>query len=298
MNKIFFSFLLLLSVAGLHAQTYVPFPTANTLWTERQGNNEQQPPAFFYCFGLKNSDTTINAVTYHKLYRSEDSVLTENEFYGGLREDAKKIYLFQTGSERLIYDFNLNVGDTFHNTGVGYDGIVSMIDSVNISGQFRKRYSFTFFVTANMPWLGTWIEGIGNGGIGGLVQTLAQQPTCDCATDNICVKLDNTWIYHNPQFSSTNCISSGLSLTDPSRYKQVALIVPNPVTDISRLVVEGNVKADRMDVYDSRGWLVKTYVTNGKNTVLIDQKEYTPGLYLYRLSTSGQVLGSGKFTVK
>jgi hypothetical protein len=90
MKKIFLFILLLWSAEGLWAQTYVPFPTANTLWTERQGNNELQPPAFFHCFGLKNSDTTINAVTYHKLYRSEDSVLTENEFYGACGKTQKK----------------------------------------------------------------------------------------------------------------------------------------------------------------------------------------------------------------
>lgn len=299
MNKIFLFIILLFSAGASMAQTYVPFPTANTLWTERHGNNELQPPAFFYCFGLKNADTTINAVTYHKLYRSEDSVLTENEFYGGLREDAKKIYLFEAGSEKLIYDFNLNVGDTFPAFNSGQSGgIVTLIDSVNVSGTFRKRYAFKLADGHNTPWGGNWIEGIGNGNLGGLPGGFALQPTCDCAVNNLCMRQDGFWLYHNPQYSSTNCISGGTSLHDPQARKQIAVIAPNPVIDISQLIVEGNVKFDRMEVYDSRGWKVKSYAANGKSAVLIHKKEYAPGLYLYRLSASGRAVGTGKFTVK
>lgn len=296
MNKIFLFIVLLFTAGVSRAQTYVPFPGIHTLWTERMGNGEQ--PASYYCYGLKSGDTTINAVTYHKLYRSQDTVLSETEFYGGIREEAKRVYLITGGTELLIYDFNLNVGDTFHNSGVGHDGIVSGIDSVNIAGQFRKRYAFTMADGSNMAWSGSWIEGVGNSGIGGLIHVFALQPTCDCATDNLCFRQDNAWVYHNPEYSSANCISGGTSLNDPRALKQMAVIAPNPVVDISQLIIEGNVKFDHMDVYDSRGWKVKSYVADGKNAVFIYKKEYTPGLYLYRLSASGKATGTGKFTVK
>lgn len=295
MKKICFSIILLSFAAVLKAQTYVPFPASHALWTERTGAGDLGPT--YHVFGLKNSDTTINAITYHKLYRSEDSTFTENEFYGGLREQARRVYLFEMGNERLIYDFNLNEGDTFRNSGVAHDGVVSNIDSVNIGGQYRKRYSFNLIGGVNLAWSGTWIEGIGNSGIGGLIHTLPMQPTGDYATDNICARVNNTWIYHNPEYSSSSCYSSGLSLDNPSARNQVTLIVPNPVTDLSRLVVEGNIKFDRMDVYDCRGIKIRTYTCNGKNTVFIDRETYVSGLYLYRLSDRGSILGNGKFIV-
>ncbi len=295
MKKACFFIILLSFAAGLQAQTYVPFPTANAFWTERTGGGDLGPTR--HVFGLKNSDTTINAVTYHKLYRSDDTTFTENEFYGGLRENAKRVYLFEMGNERMIYDFNLNEGDTFRNSGVGYDGIVNEIDSVMIDGQYRKRYSFTYLVS-NMIWDGSWIEGIGNSGIGGLIQTLAMQPTGDYATDNVCVRVKQSWIYHNPEYVGTSCYSSGLSLNHPSVRKQVALIVPNPVTDVSRLVIVGKSKFDRMDVYDNRGIKVRTYTGNGKEPALIDRSTYLPGLYFYRLSDRGRVLGNGNFVVR
>lgn len=296
MNKIY-SFLIFCLFAGvLHAQTYVPFPTANAVWTERTGNGEQAPS--FYCYGLKNSDTTINSVTYHKLYRSNDLTFSEDEFFGGLREDAKRIYLHTGGAEKLIYDFNLMQGDTFFNPGSGENGVVTMIDSVDVSGQYRKRYSFARLDAGGLPWMGYWIEGIGNSGLGGLIHTFALQPTCDCAINNLCLRLDNIWIYHNPTFSTINCDASILSLHNPDARRKVAVIAPNPVMDVSRLVIEGNVKADRLDVYDSRGWKVRSYVTGGKKEVLIDRQEYAPGLYLYRLSGLEQLMGTGKFTVK
>ncbi len=228
-----------------------------------------------------------------------DTVLTENEYYGGLREDAKRIYFTKDGTETLIYDFNLSVGDSFPSEMSGEYFKVSMIDSVSINGQFRKRYAFVNNASGTpVPWsFGSWIEGIGNSGIGGLLRRLAWQPTCDCSTDNLCVKLDNSWIYHNPKYAGSGCVST-LALRDPAAGKQAALIVPNPVTDISRLRIEGDVKFDRAEVFDGRGLKVRSYTGSAKNTILIDRKEYTPGLYLYRLSVSGQVIGAGKFVVR
>lgn len=301
MKKVYLFVLSLCCTVTLFAQqySYVPFPLAATRWTERSGNNDVTPPSF-YCYGLTTTDTTINAVVYRKLYRSDDTTLTENEYFGGIREENKRIYLLTNGPEKLLYDFNLNVGDTAHiNNGLSSaGGVVNQIDTVLIAGTLRKRFSFTLFGGANMPWAGSWIEGIGNSGLGGLVASFAIQPTCDCGPNLLCVNVDQNWIYHNPQYSSLDCVSSGTAINSPVLKQAVALVAPNPVSGISRLVIESKAKFDRIDVYDCRGVQVKTYKVTGSSQLLIDQKEYVPGFYSYRLSGAGQAIGTGKFSVQ
>ncbi|PSK92199.1 T9SS type A sorting domain-containing protein [Taibaiella chishuiensis] len=301
MKAIYLSLLLLLSLSA-GAQTYVPFPVSDALWTERVGTGQDKPP-IYHCFGLKNADTVIKSVTYHKLYRSVDTVLSESEYYGGIREEAKRIYLYTDTTEIVLYDFNLQVDDTFKATS-SWPGIlqgkVTQIDSVMIAGQYRKRYSFTLIQGSGsgIPFFGNWIEGIGNGGIGGLVQSFAMQPTCDCQIDNLCFKLGNDWVYHDPKFSSTSCVASVTAIRDPQSVGKASLLVaPNPVTGISRLLIGGEAKVDRIDIFNAQGLRVQSYSQPG-NSVLIDRNAYAPGMYFYRLSVAGQTAGSGKFSVQ
>lgn len=114
---------------GLRAQSaYIPFVNNMIIYgaTQLQDMGGLQAPAFFRTeiYG----DTVIGVYTYSKIY----SGLGPFVVVGGIRNDTlnKKVYKYSvaTGSEKLLYDFNINVGDTLNaSSGYGfYDPLINV----------------------------------------------------------------------------------------------------------------------------------------------------------------------------
>ena len=205
---------LLLTGFALKAQTYYPFPTKNTIWTE--GYYSPYPDTYktFHCFALKDGDTTINGKLYHKLYHSNDTIFTEDKLCGGIREDNKKIYYYsidslpyqyigiQTGSEVILYDFTLKLGDTIRNNlfRISHPDklIVFIVDSILIGTQYRKTYTFGYpNASKALPWA-TWVEGIGS--LRGLLFATGDLPTSGVWNDVICFRQDYNILYHDTSY--------------------------------------------------------------------------------------------------
>jgi hypothetical protein len=167
---------------SLFAQTsvYVPFPDSNAVWNQDTSfYNGQSFQTIYYNYFLRG-DSTVGALNYIKLYK--DYVNNWNVFTGLYRNDAgaKKVYFYQgSGSECLLYDFNLAPGDTlkvkdlcqwgnlFEDSTQFY--VVTSIDSLSINGAYRKRFNMTAY-SAITPTGGLvnfqWVEGIGDLGTG------------------------------------------------------------------------------------------------------------------------------------
>ncbi|MDG1332192.1 MAG: hypothetical protein P8P74_07670 [Crocinitomicaceae bacterium] len=172
-------FCLLLSPTWLQAQTYVPFISTTDSSDTWMDMNSCQDFSCFFSYTNRyaiEGDTTIGSFQYSKVYikyKYEEGTVTSqwcNEsvsygeyYYGAIRESGKQVFLIQGGapdsSEYLAYDFNLSIGDTLPspdgNPFADPDGrIISVIDSVLVFGNYRKRY-----VVDNYKYL---IEGIGS----------------------------------------------------------------------------------------------------------------------------------------
>jgi hypothetical protein len=297
--KPLFTSLLLAAGISAGAQTYIPFPTANATWTQRIGQGEADP--HFSIIGMKSGDTVLGAQTYHKVYTSSDATLDEADFTGGLREDSKRIYYYDaTGHvERLIYDFNVAVGDTIKNPVNGAAvGIVDHIDSILISGTWHKRFNFHLPSSSAPTWAGgAWIEGIGNSSLGGLLGNPMMQPTCDCATDIVCAQKTSTYDYHNPKYSSLDCIGvlrTEILISDARTVN----VFPNPVTGASTIQVNSRVNYSKASVYDLQGKCVKTIMASKENTIPLTRSDYAPGIYIYRLQNDEGSTMSGRFVVE
>lgn len=153
-----------------------------------------------------------------------------DKFMTYLREDVdnKKIYELQTlnGEEKLVYDFNLNVGNTIpknlllpHNTNYSDPnyGIITQITTANIFGKTVKVFKI-YFITGSQGQPDEFlyvIEGIGNktsllklpdsnkifefGSLLDCFETVADGKNCDRTillnTDNTAIKLDAELIY-------------------------------------------------------------------------------------------------------
>lgn len=167
-------FMLAIFCFDANAQTYYPMPTANATWTVVEyGYGTIPPETGVTHFGL-SGDTMINSLAYHKIYYNQGGLgfdNPENEFnlqtavlYGVFREDAsKKVWLRKQPSDAedvLIYDFALNLGDTFcfHDEPCGVlCHPVSLVDSILIDGNYRRQIHFNYNGQEEK-----WIEGIGS----------------------------------------------------------------------------------------------------------------------------------------
>ncbi|MEI2696287.1 MAG: T9SS type A sorting domain-containing protein [Saprospiraceae bacterium] len=119
----------------------------------------------FHSYAIKIlDDTLVNGLVYHKVYYSYDSINTVwNYRYGFIREDTlKRVYYKRDhDNEVLLYDFNLNVNDTFKIDEFCTLQVVE-IDSISLNdGQTRKRLKL---VRKGEPGWGHeyWIDGIGS----------------------------------------------------------------------------------------------------------------------------------------
>ena len=110
------------------------------------------------------SDTIIDDAVwtqYHLRYRYSDSTWANDVAY--IQELDNKVLAFVDNvnpPKRFLYDYSLNVDDTFFVFGIGIlPFVVTAVDSVEILGQLRKR-----MVLDNVPhgYQDIWVQGIGS----------------------------------------------------------------------------------------------------------------------------------------
>ncbi len=168
----------LLCTKIIFAQTYIPFPNDSAEWYNKvtcQVSNcntiSQKAPDQI----TQKGDTVINFKTYHKLYNASNNSL--HSFY---REFSKRIYskyplggIFASDTaEFVLYDFNLNIGDTFYvkvpsSWTVVYPQslkrVVASISNTVLTSGSHKTFNFpatTYTAGCSMNPM-TWIEGVG-----------------------------------------------------------------------------------------------------------------------------------------
>ena len=155
MNKILLlTAIIFLTFTCVQGQTnvYHPFPDSNAVWC---GDNGGYDGTYFYQYNYSEfirGDSTIGGLTYHKLYKTghtyESSppyyVIFQNQFSGLYRQDVshRKVYVFDSGHDTLLYNFNLSLYDTLPESVCNshLSNYISSIDSIMIDNSYRKRF--------------------------------------------------------------------------------------------------------------------------------------------------------------
>lgn len=177
--KLFLLLIFIFFTSIINAQQYYTFPTSNAIWREYRYELGGSSRSYYYDFqNFINGDTLIEGKIYHKIYQTgyTRSYILYQSFYseyediyvGAIREDSlRKVYYYVDSlyNEQLLYDFNLNIGDTLPimvgtreriiNNNTTYT--VTGIDSILVQGNFHKRFQInypnqTFYI----------IEGVGS----------------------------------------------------------------------------------------------------------------------------------------
>jgi hypothetical protein len=236
-----------------------------------------------------NGDSIVGDVEYKKLYEIReqeytwmapppqqdcDSKVLTDEFRILLRQEGKKMYVFENGAEHLLYDFDLAVGDTLPQTwNMLTDGIyVTGIDSIIMGEHYRKVFHLND-VWGDENFL---IEGVGSNL--GLLEEFPM-PMLNYPSNLLCFALNDTiWF---PGFGE-NC---DLTLSTPLVERDFQLsFSPNPVKDKLRIDHPEISNIQQVIVYECNGrkLLVKAE-KNTSNSSELDLSFLNQGFYILEL---------------
>lgn len=274
MKKIFiFTTLSMLLHFGLMSQTYVPFPTANASWNVYREDGFLDVGPFYTIvatYTLTGSDTIINSTKY-KILIGTNSL----ESIGGIREQDKRIYYYSASGreEFLLYDFNAQVGDTIRHSDIGYQySVVKGIDSVQIDGNYRKRY---IVLSAPRLELDTIIEGIGSVKKG-LIYAVHPLTTCLCLDywEHICFQEHGEVKYLNPRFSDCNSTNPIAGINEAS----------------GKIEVEVSLQKDKLEIQSNARRLRSVKLITPSGVLLEEHKLADSNVFEEQLSYSGLLL--------
>ncbi|MEO5674113.1 MAG: T9SS type A sorting domain-containing protein [Chitinophagales bacterium] len=316
------------------AQTYHPFPDTLAQWSENYVYYGMCCSGYGYIFAMAG-DTIIDNKVYSLLgYNSTYSWETyqyqsfENypydipgTIFGALREDSShKIWFrnfdslaswmgchnlsipyfpFPVDSEMLLYDFELEVGDTAYWAGYEYNKVVKKIDSIQIlDGSWRKVISFDLYNFYNHNF---WIEGIGS--YWGLFGPFCEEPFENACGLNCFNKVDTLMFESMGFYTLTDCNHIYTDILEPKSEKSIS-VFPNPASNFITFDLS-NFRNEKFSItiYNSNGNQVNHFTTqtsgiqSSQLQIPISQIG-ADGLYLYTMNFDNQKYFIGRFLVQ
>lgn len=200
---------------------------------------------------------------------------TFNRLYALVRQDSLKLYIYDISEEKLLYDFDLQVGDTLPLSYNNYDNQVTVdsITTIQIGNEVRNVFHFTQQNQSSE--INKIIEGVGHNW--GFIGTM--QPFEFFETSLECYAINDTAYY--PSLGAPCELNVGLS-----EQSEVVLLksYPNP-TDATIIIETGSLKAshawDIFDVYGTKCSVVKNGIEAG--AITLDLSSFKPGVYFVRI---------------
>ncbi len=294
-------------IANMNAQTYTPLPNTTAIWTGNQCSYFSSS-GMIYKTGMFG-DTLINTLSYKKIYGSTDFHfnLSTASYLCALRESGKKVYYIKDGNvtESLLYNFNLDVGDTakIKNIMGSYVALkVDSIDQVMVNGQPRKRW--TFNANGSFHTKEYWIEGIGSNF--GLLWPLLS------ISDNIysllCVSSEGTVIYHDqsiannficfqvPNYDCDAFVSTSVQEREASQL--TTCVFPNPFSAQATLTTNQELTDAELVMYDVTGREVYRLNRLYGTEITLYNTHLARGSYYYKLTERHKLLSKGKLIIE
>lgn len=265
------------------AQTYVLFPDSNAYWNEIEFYQGQcDPPAYCKRTYFLQRDTVIDDYSYNKIYSNDGSSIS---YVGGLREENKRIYLYYTWCDHsvLLYDFNLNVGDTIVTACLAaecdtllnqYMTVVS-VDSVLLQdNSYRRRINFDWGPEES------WIEGIGS--VSGLLYPYYSCVLCVCFLELICFQEYDNTLYLNEEH--VPCFNYYVSIDDPEKNEDLLLVYPNPVKYQSFVTIRSDENINAIKLYDITGRMVTSRQKMNTKETQLQLGNFQQGIYFLKVN--------------
>jgi hypothetical protein len=238
----------------------------------------------------------INSMDYYRIMMGDQGTCL-------LREENGIVYKYDVNDDidRILFDFNLEVGDTFNLLESAYEDDmycisigsslleselnVQSVEELFIAGEMRKV--ITFEQVTNYSQI-QWIEGIGNISGFDLIWELLDVTGGSLL---VCFAINGNTYYFN---GADSCDNTTLNIHETN--KDSLVLYPNPVTNRSILHISEHLGIDHIKIYDITGKCILEDLINN-HYYMIDAFQYPSGLYFYRVFQKGKLLRSDKFIV-
>lgn len=270
------------------AQNYIPLPFGEARWMETEYS--MIGPGMDFSYGYFSMDTTTYTYfghPYHQIEMIKDSVynLANKQSSQYIFDDTanRKVYL-KSGTERLLYDFSKNIGDTIFNVycSSSFDTAlrIDSIASVNFHGINRRVFflSNILMMPPNPPTV--WIEGLGSHA--GLFRNIFHCTPSDPYWSLDCIFKSGIQLYGN----TCNFKVVGLDEYDISK---IISIVPNPIMN------------NKIEIYNMYRipltWTLFSldgHIIQRGSDLSIPLYNYSSGLYFLRVETD---YGNGTYKI-
>ncbi len=274
MKKLALITLFVFSLILANAQNHIPFPTENTTWrTEREyWSGGFEPQITYYEFAKTNGDTIIDGKQYTIITRPNYPTCF-------IREDNGLVYCKYSSnpsyytSEFLLYNFNLQVGDTMQ-TVLIYDGLyeywtlrVVSEGSLLVGDTYHKKIVLSGWNEI------TFIEGVGS------MQGLFYQeiPPTEWFSFLTCFSMNDTIFSLNGDGSTR--AGTCWEITDIKEPESSTITVsPNPTSNFIRINAPQISKAELFTINGQ-----KVLETKSQNINLMD---YESGIYVLKVHSA------------
>ncbi|PID88313.1 MAG: hypothetical protein CSB06_00735 [Bacteroidia bacterium] len=241
------------------------------------------------------SDTTAKLITIDTLHYNGEKSVKDSLF---MYESNSRIYFWNGNQFKLMYDFNLNVGDTLSvdidilNCDSVSPIIVDSISNMNLNGQDLKvqHISYTLYAEGQYGFNSTISEQ--------LVERIGSEkhfifsPSCiiedeftysglRCYNDNTISYKNEWWKNHFPEIACDSLLNA-TTTNIKETIKGEFLISPNPTNDFVT-ISNRNVFADDfyIELYNLSGEQLDRIFC--KNTATIDLNKYQSGVYIIKI---------------
>lgn len=271
-------------IEGTSAQTYTQFPENIAVWDVYYQPSE---PGFIedHVQYTMKGDTVINNIAYNKIYSFSYTLSypggiktietkIKKAFSFGIRQDIanKKVYrtLAKNNAiiDTLLYDFDLQVGDTVPQTFTTPSGIgiqtVTAIDSIILRGKQYKRFKLKNIGTFGAA----LIEGVGS--VNGFTEIHFGFFEATTILTDFCD-------------SDLSDCSIPLALKIEEEHSDLIVnVFPNPFTDETTLNFTNEQPNRKAILYNILGKEIQTYNCNNKQSV-IRKEELKNGIYFLKI---------------
>jgi len=288
MRNIHFALLFILFAGPVSSQTYYPIPEdSSDIWVMGYHGSQDDGCDEMHVFNYRMIGDTLLSGNHYKKVMVENMLLfyhnmgwpncsnaPANGYVGGFRQDSinKKCYMMLPGmsTDTLIYDFNLQIGDTLKSIAIptffctNYVSTLTSIDSVLVNGTYHLRQTFC---TYNV------IEGVGSEN-----DPFGILPNIELA-GIICFRNDTMGFYEPDPPSCT--YFTGLIANVPQSTSIASIqVFPNPCRGILKIIAEDKIRAIR--IYDAFSHLYIN-LTCTENEQEINLQSVSTGVYFLHL---------------
>ena len=308
---VFLVFLSTISIGNGQTNVYHSFPDSVIWRVDYNYYFVFQFPCWknYYFQYYSTGDTVINSSVYRKISVNEvqdtnicwgPSYLPVPGYVGALKDDSltnKTFFVFPNSTtDSLLYDYNLAVGDTikgiisqFYNSF--NNGVVLSVDSVLISGQYRKRWNFSQDDIGNSTFI---IEGIGTNS--GLLEPLYPYSLEWTHRYLICVK-DSLQTYFISNHNSTiGCNLLYTKITELNFLNNFS-VFPNPFSRETIFKAGQYLQNATVTISNIYGQQVKQIKNITGKEITLHRENLSEGIYFLRLTQENKIISSCKLII-